>query len=181
VVAASTGGCLLAAFPGTLGQNLMVGFLVTKLRSRWRSSCSNKCSADSSSAVLTGTSLAQCAKKVFQYSTRSLQSPNSVPFCSLMLSLLFPPNHVAAQPIGPWAYRRAGPNRKVHLVPLIAITECSAFSLPIELETLPGWNRDQSCKSKMLNQLNMVALRNLRPFGFGLRFPFTKNPVVLPT
>ena len=71
-------------------------------------------------------SIARCVEKVFQYSTQSLQSPNSVPFCSPALFLPFSSNHVTAQAIGPWASRRAGPSGKAHLVPLIVITALSA-------------------------------------------------------
>jgi hypothetical protein len=62
-------------------------------------------------------------KKGILYCAQSLQSPNSVLFFSLTLFLPLSTNHVTAQPIGPWAYRRAGLNRKAHLVPLIEITD----------------------------------------------------------
>src|SRR3954454_14887581 len=85
-----------------------------------------------------------CVKKVVCI-LQPLQSPNSVPFCSLALFIPFPSNHVTAQPIGPWAYGRAGPNRKAHLVPLIAITEPMSSQVGVRVDSglsLRIWSRD---------------------------------------
>jgi hypothetical protein len=63
-------------------------------------------------------STARCAERVFYI----LYSVYRIPIQSIFTLPPFPPNHVTAQPIGPWAKRRAGPNRKALLVLLIAFT-----------------------------------------------------------
>jgi hypothetical protein len=62
-----------------------------------------------------------CVKKVVFYSTFFTEHQ----YNPLLLSgalLSFPAKRVTAQPISPWAYGQAGPNRKAHLVPHVAIT-----------------------------------------------------------
>src|SRR3954469_3780333 len=92
-----------------------------------------------------------CVKKVVCI-LQSLQSPNSAPFCSLALFIPFPSNHVTGQPIGPWVYGRAGPNRKAHLVPLIAITggrKWSMFKQCKVINTMTSFNYFQSNPSAL--------------------------------
>jgi len=69
-----------------------------------------------------------CGEKGFQYSTQSLQSPNSVSFCSLALFLPFPLIVRRLSPLAHGLIGGLGQNRKTHLVPLIAITEYDKLS-----------------------------------------------------